>query len=420
MYGLLNSKKITQQLNQIKVTSQILNSVCETTVTQKYLIEAPSNLEVYYKFPVPANNSVTDFTIDIGETSIKGVLLEKETAIDTYDKAIQEGNSAFLLQKCDNDSLECCLGNVSPGTEITITIKMCCVLSCEINCNTFRVIIPTTIAQKYDPGFDTNQDIVHGKTTYTADYHFNIKMIGGIKSIRCNETFYNPESENFSFSVCPEALNKDIVVLIERCVSSCHAISNNNLELGDNLFKYATQINIIPEVDSIVRKAENIHYSLLLDCSGSMQGDMNVLKESAKTAINIFPQGNSIKDLSLVSFCASFNQKITDVSFMQSLKKLKAGGNCGITQKCIDKLNLTTLDVTYNRHVFDVSFMKNLKNLNASLCSPINDKGIEGLSLKTLNASRNKNITNVSAMTSLKILNATRSGITQKILINCL
>src|SRR4051812_22986945 len=63
---------------------------------------------------------------------------------------------------------------------------------------------------------------------------------------------------------------------------------------------------------------------------------------------------------------ASYNREFKNLSFLKNLKKLRAVGNCGITQDCINGLNLVELIASYNCGIINVSFMTNLKKLNAN------------------------------------------------------
>ena len=104
------------------------------------------------------------------------------------------------------------------------------------------------------------------------------------------------------------------------------------------------------------------------------------------------------------------NNKITNVSFMTSLKKLNAWVNCEIGQKSIIGLNKFKLVAGYNNKITNVSFMASLKILNAWGDCGIGQNGIIGLNLVELDVGGNNKITNVSFMTSLKKLDAGGDG----------
>ena len=78
------------------------------------------------------------------------------------------------------------------------------------------------------------------------------------------------------------------------------------------------------------------------------------------TGILSYPIFKYVTDLN-----ASNNKKITNVSFMKSLKKLSAYGfDCGITQNGIKGLKLVELNTNNNKKITNVSFMKSLKKLD--------------------------------------------------------
>jgi hypothetical protein len=118
---------------------------------------------------------------------------------------------------------------------------------------------------------------------------------------------------------------------------------------------------------------------------------------------------------------ASYNEKITNISMIPSLKKLNAEGNCGIDQngingldlvklnasdKCgidhfwqngINGLSLVELDANNNDKITNVSMISSLKILHAAGNCGIDQNGICGLDLVKLNANNNEKITNVSS-----------------------
>ena len=86
----------------------------------------------------------------------------------------------------------------------------------------------------------------------------------------------------------------------------------------------------------------------------------------------------------VIELDANNNNKITNVSFMTSLKKLNARGNYGIGQNGIIGLNLVEFDADYNNKITNVSFMTSLKKLNAWGDCGIGQTGIIGLNLVEL------------------------------------
>lgn len=110
--------------------------------------------------------------------------------------------------------------------------------------------------------------------------------------------------------------------------------------------------------------------------------------------------------LNLTFLDISNNFFINDVSFMKSLQVLHAQFDCGINQECIDKLALIELDFSYNKNIINLNHMKCLKKLYARGSCGVSQNSIDKLQLIELDASWNYKINNVSFMKTLKKLKA--------------
>ena len=105
---------------------------------------------------------------------------------------------------------------------------------------------------------------------------------------------------------------------------------------------------------------------------------------------------DGIMGLDLIELYVDNHDKIKDVSFMKNLKILHASGNCGIDQNGIIGLDLIELDISYNYKIKDISFMKNLKKLNIRGKCEIYQDNIKNLDLIELDISYNNKIKDVS------------------------
>ena len=115
-----------------------------------------------------------------------------------------------------------------------------------------------------------------------------------------------------------------------------------------------------------------------------------------------------IGDLKLIYLNASYNENITDLNFMISLKKLDVSGEwCGIGDFGISQLKLKKLYAYNNNKITNLNFMTSLKKLNVSgYNSGVGDNGIKNLNLKYLCATDNQKIRDINHMTFLKKLHA--------------
>ena len=305
----VNGKNVP--MKNVKINVDIHNHVAQFTLTQLYHNTEKTPIETFYTFPTPAYASVFDFSAKIGEKIIKTVLKEKEEAKNEYNKAISEGNGGFYMERINSDIFSVSLGNIKPDTEIEITIKYIVELQTQINANQLRVNIPLTIMPKYGSFNDiTSESLLQTKLanpTKTNEKPYELSISGiinmhdGIISVdskTCKIKFTDMKETNIHFEINDlENLGEDIIMVIERNTpkSSCLIQKADDLKLTNELFRYATMVNIVPKFDDILTiDPVDVHYVMLLDSSGSMGGkDIENCKQGAKLFLLSLPSGSS-------------------------------------------------------------------------------------------------------------------------------
>lgn len=98
--------KADLSLKSIHISGNIINNFDYLTETQEYVNKENLNKEIIYVFPLNFNSTITDFEVSINKKKLlKGVILEKKKAIKNYNKVINKGNSALLLNRLSDDTL---------------------------------------------------------------------------------------------------------------------------------------------------------------------------------------------------------------------------------------------------------------------------------------------------------------------------
>ena len=274
------------------------------TITQNYINDSDKTLETYYKFPTPANACVFEFKAKFGEKEIFSIIKEKNEAIREYNQSILQGDNPFLMEEIDGNIFTCCIGNVLPKSEITITIKYVIELKTEIDCSNIRINVPMTIMPKYVPHqmkLDSEQiqnAITVSDKPCSINIFGDINISDGIIAIDSKISKINLtkiKEFNIGFEIIDlENINEDIIISIKKNKSKTNAITQEWNTCDANL-KYATMINLRPNFDSVPQiDIKNVHYCLILDRSGSMAGnDLENCKKSAKIFISLLPNGST-------------------------------------------------------------------------------------------------------------------------------
>lgn len=298
-------------LKDIKNTVIVREHIAHHTVTQTYFNDETKPLEAFYTFPTPANASVYECVVMFGDKMIKTLIKEKETAKEEYNKAISDGNGAFYMERVNGDVFSVSIGNVQPESEIIITIKYVVELRTEIDHSKLRVNFPLTIMPRYNSySFMSNESRYQGKLTnppkvnerpYTMSINGSFAMSDGIVSVdskTCKMKLSNMKNTSVDFEINDiENLNEDLIVTLERNKpnSSCTIQRAANLQLTNELYRYVTMVNINPSYEDVPEvNPADVHYTILLDKSGSMSGDdIKYCKQGAKIFLLSLPIGSS-------------------------------------------------------------------------------------------------------------------------------
>jgi Ca-activated chloride channel homolog len=136
-------------LRHTDVKAGISGFVARVTVTQSFENPSPSAIEAVYTFPLPHDAAVDDMTIRIGSRTIRGVIKTREEAEKIYAKAIQNGQTAALLNQERPNIFTQSIGNIPPGANIDVVISYVQVLTYEDGLYEFT--FPMVVGPRYVP-----------------------------------------------------------------------------------------------------------------------------------------------------------------------------------------------------------------------------------------------------------------------------
>lgn len=289
-------------LRGVEVFTRITGLLASTTLVQKYKNDTDTNLELSYAFPTPVSGTLLSFEVTVGERKYNGQVVSRAEAEVKYEEAIDEGNSAFRLQEIRPGMYNAELGNVMSGEEVEITLTYAEPL--PWNDKRIRYRLPTTIAPRYGTP-EGMQPWQRPIASPAAEYPLDIKI--SITGDLAQSAVSCP-SHKVSMKMQPDALiiqlakgatmDRDFILDIENGeVSSLGCISSAR---GTNV---AMLTLLPPEVDGQNNQRDVV---LLIDCSGSMQGDSIVLaKEGVLLALGSLEPS---EHFGLIAFGTSFLQ----------------------------------------------------------------------------------------------------------------
>uniref|UniRef100_A0A8C8UMN1 von Willebrand factor A domain-containing protein 5A n=1 Tax=Peromyscus maniculatus bairdii TaxID=230844 RepID=A0A8C8UMN1_PERMB len=194
----------TVALKSIAVTLSIKDFVAGVSVTLNYENEEKVPLEAFFVFPTDEDTAVYSFEALVDGKKIVAELQDKYEAHLKYEEDLSGGFHTYLLEedKCSKDVFRCNVGNMQPGSKVTLTLKYVQELHLEDD-GALCYVLPATLNPRYhlsDQSVDSCLDL---KTPIVPleDLPYTLSMVAtissqlGIRTIQCNCPLNIPEVE---------------------------------------------------------------------------------------------------------------------------------------------------------------------------------------------------------------------------------
>ena len=148
-WGLVTRNNHPIPLTGVHVDGWITGLAAKVKVRQSYINREDKAIEAIYKFPLPEQASVCGFRVIIGEKILEGEIEERDKAFELYDKALERGDGAYILDLERPNLFTLSVGALPPRTAVVIEIEYITLL--DATDNEVRFFLPTTISPRYVP-----------------------------------------------------------------------------------------------------------------------------------------------------------------------------------------------------------------------------------------------------------------------------
>jgi len=245
-------------LIKVDVFGKVVGNFGSFEVIQEFRNDSDESYNLVYTFPLSSTAAVTSFEADINGKILKGIIKEKEEAMKEYQKAIANGDSAYLLDNVENNTFRVNLGRVL-GKE-TVKLKLTYIDKFEVFKNKFDLRIPTIIPPRYND-LITACERYSDNVNHTID--FKVVFDDSMKIKDINSATHNIKQVDNTITTKDARMNKDFVLQVEL----------------DNDMKQTVVVNgnygiiqKLPVFDNIETQ-EIKDITFIVDCSGSMSGE---------------------------------------------------------------------------------------------------------------------------------------------------
>ena len=284
------------------VTGRLNGLVAQIKVRQVYKNWSDDNVECVYTFPLGWQSVLLGMRVELNGKSMTGTVKPKKVAEAQYEEAISSGDLPVMLERSGKDLYTANIGNIQIGDEVVIELDYAQILKAEDG--SIRFSLPTTIAPRYGDASAAGLKL-HQQAEADPQAEHRLFLNLELSDNLSQGTVYSPSHEiqlsrqgnQCSLKLEGAAwLDRDFVLVIDR--------------LGDMNFAVAAHDSARPGEATVLtggvyrptgfEKQHPISIKVLVDCSGSMQGDSI---EQAKDCLNwLFGQLNNTDQVSFTRF----------------------------------------------------------------------------------------------------------------------
>ena len=262
-------------LCDVSVSAALRDLLAEVTVSQTYRNDEKVNIEAVYTFPLPLDAVLLDLSVTIGKRVLKGVIVEKKAAERRYEDAVAAGDAAVMLEQLEPGLYTMNVGNLLPDETAAITFTYAVMY--RWTGDTLRVLIPTTIAPRFGDSPHAPHQAPESSLTVENKFSLQVEVSGSLRDARfecpSHEVKLDSSSDKTTITLSREkaAMDRDFILSV-KAPQAAHSFALAGAD-GDDAGTGAAAVASFQPVFPGLRQPRALELAVVIDCSGSMQGD---------------------------------------------------------------------------------------------------------------------------------------------------
>jgi Ca-activated chloride channel family protein len=270
--GLENEYGQSVSLKSVHLEGKLEGLLLTMLVKQRYLNDSNETIEASYTFPAGWGANLMGFSVEFNGKRMQAVALAKKKAEKKYEDAIESGDTPVMLEKSPLGLYTANLGNLKPGEEAVIIIEYAQLLRFEKG--RVRITVPTVIGERYGNELVDGHIAPHQTvdTDLLAEYPFTatLDILGQMAQgeIACPSHKVDMEQieggTRVQLAKCG-LLDRDFIITIEDLKGESF------VSASEDDGAYAVVASFCPKLHE--KEPTPLGLKILVDCSGSMQGD---------------------------------------------------------------------------------------------------------------------------------------------------
>ncbi len=262
-------------LEEVGIDAAIDDLMAVVSVCQRYRNPGATHIEAVYTFPLPLEAVLLQFEMELGDRRMAGTVVAKPDAEERYEDAIAEGDAAVRLEQSQPGLYTANVGNLAPGETATVRFRYGLLL--RWNGDTVRLMMPTTIAPRYGDPTAGGGLAPHQAPEFGFDAERSFRLQAAVRGVLQGARWASP---SHAIAITPEtartvieiarpaAMDRD-VVLEARAAQAADTRALLARDGGD----WVVLASFRPELTGLSEPAAHRNLKIVVDCSGSMNGD---------------------------------------------------------------------------------------------------------------------------------------------------
>ncbi|UVW30666.1 VIT and VWA domain-containing protein [Massilia sp. H6] len=259
-------------LRSVRADGSVRGLLFELAIEQCYVNASEVSVEAVYTFPIPWDAVLLGVEFVLGERVLEGVVAAKAEAERRYEGALEAGDSALMVERAADGIHTVNVGNLLPGEQGIVRFRYARLLSFAQG--HVRLVVPTVIGPRYgdarSAGLQPHQEPL---TDLLAEHPFSlrIRLYGDIAGAELSSPSHGMSVQSAEESVVISLhdgarLDRDFVLLADGLAG--RSVSTFGRD-GDG---YVALASFCPVHDDSSAETP-LNVKILIDCSGSMNGD---------------------------------------------------------------------------------------------------------------------------------------------------
>ncbi|NXU50981.1 PARP4 polymerase, partial [Turnix velox] len=323
-------------LEGVYIKARIIDFVAQVVMFQTYTNQNTKPIEAKYVFPLDDKAAVCGFEAFINGKHVIGEVKEKKQAHMEYQKAISQGDGAYLMDQDAPDIFVISVGNLPPSSTVVIKITYITELSFQHGCITFH--LPASVApSQQDIALNENtQEIMEMSWSSSLEcqsgYLFFFSRFSLDMSIEMPSTIERIHSWTHRLKIkkteCKAVIktveNSSLDIsgfVLDICISQIY-LPRMWVEKHPKKMSEACMLVFQPEFETALEEMQlSSEIIILLDCSNSMAG--SALHQAKQIALRVLELLDFRHKVTVIKFGTNFTEFSSFSKNRNDLESLK-------------------------------------------------------------------------------------------------